>query len=300
MRNNQGQALAETLVVMSALVPMVFLGIWVAKVADIQMASGAAARKVAFECVRRLADCNQLPANLDILDGARIHQFGKTGREVLSNDIASDSSEPLKVNPLWTDHKGRPLIETYAAVSAAISPEPLDGPLALLNQPLKNKAKTGAELLSNFAGPSHFGLDTFGGFVKARLQVKLASNFPALGKGDRLDPIPLVMQRQVAILTDQWNATGANNGRSDSTQFRVEQGKLLPLVGSFGENAALAAYGLTILNFNAAKLLQIEPGASKFRFHHVDVSLVPSDRVPGSSNTEPVDVPLPPLGSEGL
>jgi hypothetical protein len=300
MRNNQGQALAETLVVMSALVPMVFLGIWVAKVADIQMASGAAARKVAFECTRRLTDCNQLSANLDILDAARIHQFAKPGRDVLSNDIASDSDHQLKLNPLWSDHKGRPLIETYAAISGAVDPESLDGPLALLNQSIQGTAKTGAQLLSNFAGPGHFGLDTFGGFIKARVQVKVASSFPALDKGDRLDPVPLVMHRQVAILTDQWNASGANNGRSDSTQFRVDQGKLLPLLGSYAEHGAKAAYGLTILNFNAAKLLKIEADASKFRFHQVDVGLIPPDRVPGVANAVPVDQPSPPVGSEGL
>jgi hypothetical protein len=274
-----GQALSEVLVITLALVPMVYLGTWVAKVADMQLSIGAAARKVAFECTRRVTSCYNLDTNSDIVDATRIHQFGAYGHQVSSHAIAQDDSLATKKNPLWVDHKGLPLLAQFSDVSGSIEKENFNATAAILNsQKATDSAKTGLDLISNLAGPGHFGFDTFGGFIKANIQVKIASKHLALGQGGRLDPFALTARRQVAILTDQWNASGADNGRSDSTAARVGQGKLLPIVGSASESALKAAYGLTIVNMNVARTLMLEPNANKFKFHEVDVSLVPPDR----------------------
>jgi hypothetical protein len=280
MRNSRGQALSETLVIMAALVPLVFLGFWVAKVADMQLATGAAAKKMAFECTRRATDCKSLQASPDIVDAARIHAFGAPGREVLTADVASDQSEQIKKDPLWTDHKGRSLLVSFGDVSAAVNSERFDATASILrSQTLRNTTRSGLELVSNLAGPGHFGFDTFGGFVKGHAQIRIASDRGSYGQGARLDPFALTAHRHVAILTDQWNSTGANNGRPDSTQARVNQGSLLPLVGQAGEDAAQAAYALTRVNMGLMSRLLVEPTANQFRFHRTDVSIVPADRV---------------------
>jgi hypothetical protein len=278
-QTESGQALTEVLVILLAMVPMVFLGVWVAKVADMQLATGAAARKIAFECTRRTQNCKNLDANSDIVDATRLHQYGAYGREVLSNDSAQDENPATAKNPLWVDHKGRALLAQFSDISGSIENENFNATASILSsQKAAGIAKSGFDLVSNLAGPGHFGFDTFGGFIKGSAQVRIASQHPGFSQSNRLDPFALTARRQVAILTDQWNASGADNGRRDSTASRVDKGKLLPLVGSASETALKAAYGLTTINMNAARGLMLEPSANKFRFHEADVSLIPPDR----------------------
>ncbi len=276
----RGQALAETLVVLAAMVPMVFLGFWVAKVADMQLATGAAARKIAYECARRATECEGATPQ-DMVSDARIHAFGTLGREVLTGDHPDDSTAGESSNPFWVDHKGAPLLVQFSDVSGAVATENFDATASLIkSQSIKGAVHSAAEIVSNLAGPGRFGFDTFGGLINAKVQTKIASDRAPLGKAGRLDPFPLTASRQVALLTDQWNATGANNGRADATQQRVNQGMRLPFVNKAGEDAAKLAYGLTIFNINAVDLLpNIEPSASTFKLHRTDVSVIPPDRV---------------------
>ena len=102
----RGQSLAEVLVVTLALVPLVFLGIWLGKLADMQFATGAAARKVAFDCAIRREDCRDLHANSNIVDGVRRHQFAALGREVMSLDTPEDEIDATNGQPLWVGLTG--------------------------------------------------------------------------------------------------------------------------------------------------------------------------------------------------
>jgi hypothetical protein len=287
-----GQSLTETLVVSLALVPLLFLGIYIGKLADIQIANGAAARKLAFDCVQRREDCKNIGANADLVDASRRQFMTAPGREILSLDGLQDDPTADTTNPLWTTHKGTPLLEQFSNVSAQVTTNTLDAPGSHVASSAQSKVANATQHLSNIAGPGRFGFDLYGGFITAKVQTKLSQTAASFDTGARLDPFPLTMQRHVAILSDEWNASGATNGRADSTKRRVDQGQQLYLIGPVAEAALSVAYSGTRAGMAVMDAISLEKNTRLFRWHDVDVSIIPSDRKKGGAT---VATPTPPI-----
>jgi hypothetical protein len=292
--SQKGQSLIETLVVSLALVPLLFFGIYIGKLADIQIANGAAARKLAFDCVQRREDCKDISAHADLVDASRRQFMTAPGREILSLDGLQDEATEETTNPLWTTRTGSPLLEKFSNVSAQVTTNTLDAPGSRVSSSGQSKVSNAAEHLSNIAGPGRFGFDLYGGFITARVQTKLSQEAPSLEAGARLDPFPLTMQRHVAILSDEWNASGASNGRADSVKHRVDKGQQLYLVGPIAEAALAVSYSGTRAGMAIMDAISIEKNTRLFRWHDVDVSIIPPDRKKGGA-TAVTAPPLPPI-----
>jgi len=86
----------------------------------------------------------------------------------------------------------------------------------------------------------------------------------------------MTMRATTAVLADAWTASGPAGSDPASVETRVEQGRRLPLVESALDAAYLPVRGL----LTAAAALGIEPAAGAFRYHEIDVDLVPLDRLP--------------------
>lgn len=296
-QSERGQSLVETLVIALAMVPLLFLGVWIGKLADIQLATGAAARKLAFDCVQRRSDCQNDLAP-DLVDIARRHFLSQAGREVMSLDTIADSPDAATKHPLWTTHNGSALLEKFSDVSGQVSNERFNAPSSHIANNNQKWVADVANHLSNLAGPGRFGFDMVGGFINARIQTKVSQSSPALGHGTRLEPFPLTMQRNVAILGDAWEASGANNGRADSYWARVQPAIALPLVNGAGEAALGAAYAGTRAGMAIMGAVGLEPNVGLFRWHEVDPSIIPLDRTKaGPAAAVPsTPIPQPPVG----
>jgi hypothetical protein len=152
LTSQKGQSLTETLVVSLALVPLLFLGIYIGKLADIQIANGAAARKLAFDCVQRREDCKDISAHADLVDASRRQFMTAPGREILSLDGLQDEATEETTNPLWTTRTGSPLLEKFSNVSAQVTTNTLDAPGSRVSSSGQSKVSNAAEHLSNIAG----------------------------------------------------------------------------------------------------------------------------------------------------
>ncbi len=291
-QSQSGQSLVETLVISLALVPILFLGVWLGKLADIQLANGAAARQLAFDCVQQRAECKQLSSHPGLVDRARIQHMTAPGREVLSNDhLDSESASSMK-NPLWTDRRGNPMIEDFSHVTAKVVDEKLHAPASHMANSNQKYVVDAIDHLSNIAGPGRFNLSLFGGFQVTTVQTKVSQSAPSLAAGERLDFIPLTLQRKVAILGDAWTSTGAENGRPDSTKVRVDQGAQLPF-GSWTESALSWFYAGTRGAMTVMDAIGLEANTSGFKLHRYDPTAVPYDRTP--DRTPPAKPALQPF-----
>ena len=288
-----GQSLAEVLVVTTALVPLVFLGIWLGKLADMQFATGAAARKIAFDCAIRREDCRDLEANSNLVDAVRRHQFAGNGREVMSLDTPEDEIDATNGQALWVSQGGKPLLARFSDVGSGITAETLDAPGRHISASNQRWVSNTVNHLSNLAGPGHFGLELYGGFIRAQVEAKTAQDFAALGSGSRLDPFPITLQRHVAILTDEWGASGVENGRLDSLKARADRGSQLPIAGQVGETALGLAYAGVRGSMSFMNAISLERTATQFRFHDPDLKILPADRK--SSEAAAVANPSPPV-----
>jgi hypothetical protein len=108
-----GQALVELLVALIALLPLFFGMAWLAKVLDMQQATIAAARALAFECTVRLVACRDADGHPELAVETRRRFFAAHRLGLRSDDAATgvpaSSFEPRKVGQPLTQM--RSLIE---------------------------------------------------------------------------------------------------------------------------------------------------------------------------------------------
>ena len=75
---------------------------------------------------------------------------------------------------------------------------------------------------------------------------------------------------------DAWTATAAQTEDEDSVRHRVDRGQRL---AGGAEDALALAYATTRAMLRATGLAGLEPQADAFRYHEIDVDLVPDDRI---------------------
>lgn len=272
-RAQRGQALVEALVAAVALVPLAMLVVLLAKLQSMQQATIAASRTLAFECTVRPEDCSDASARVSLADDTRRRHFGRIDREILTADRIDDAAPVHERNALWTDRRGVTLLERYADVSIAVAPARFD---AGVSTAAGRAGGDAALLLDRLAGPSRFGLSIDGGLAASEVRVRVSPSAVGNERFARLDSLPLLMRARTALVTDAWNASGPYGSAAHTVQSRVDAGRRVDPVH---ELAFRAGYQLTRWSMQLMDTAGLEPHASAFRPHQIDVDRVPADRI---------------------
>ncbi|HRO62126.1 MAG TPA: hypothetical protein PK177_23720, partial [Burkholderiaceae bacterium] len=122
-RRQAGQALVETLVLGIALVPLAVLVVLLGKYQSIQSATVAASRSLAFDCAVRPQACSDPVASGWLAESLRARHFSRLDTQPSSGERAAG------MRALWHDRTGRPLLEQFTDVGAAVTAQRFDAGL---------------------------------------------------------------------------------------------------------------------------------------------------------------------------
>ncbi|MGE0800202.1 MAG: hypothetical protein AB7G13_11980 [Lautropia sp.] len=307
-RLQRGQALVETLVVLLALVPLLLAIPLLAKYQDIRHAAVAAARTAAYECSVRFEQCGDPAAQATIGDGLRRRHFARHSHDLLSRDAPSDDAAAGERNRFWVDRRGAPLLARFSDVALQITAADSD---ALAGALVGSQAARAVSAFADAAGPGAFGLETAGGLITTRVAARVSTGRTLAGWLQRPEGLELTLAGRSALLVDAWNASSANGPEARSHRERVALGWRLPSLGDAAGmlGAALGAAppgGLGPIDadgeveplldalyapirelITGPLLAPVEPRGRLFRYHEIDVDLVPEDRLGGSAGSEP-------------
>jgi hypothetical protein len=267
-----GQSLVELTVALIAILPLFFAIALLAKYQDLQQATIAASRLLAFECVVRTSACgSNSPA---LVAEIRRRAFG-IRRNAIVTDASADAPELIGDDPFWVDRTGRRLVEDSRDITASVRRQRFDSPLSLVAGVADRSFPGAVQTLSNAAGPGRFGLEMDAGLLEANVSVHVAATASPDGWARRLAPIPLRLNARTALLVDGWTASQPYGPRSDSVQSRVSAGARLPGLEPVLDAAYLPVRGLIAV----AGAVGLEPNADRFAHRSVDVDRVPPDRL---------------------
>jgi hypothetical protein len=284
--------LVEVTVLAAALLPFLLAVPLIAKYQDIRHATIAAARTAAFECSVRPDSCDGAAAEAAAAGGLRRRHFASHARDLLSNDAPEDAGAASERNRFWVDRRGTPLLARFDDVRLAVSAAPSD-------------AIAGAvarwDLGALPAGPAAFGLVPEAGLATASVHASVSAGRSLAQWLVRPEGLQLDLSARAAILVDAWNASSAKGTAPRSFESRTERGRRLPTLGSAGAELALAAglappgtlgdsgdgaEGLVDALYAPIRelitgplLAPVESRGALFRYHEIDVDVVPADRL---------------------
>ncbi|MFU2486783.1 hypothetical protein [Thauera sp. WH-1] len=194
----QGQSVVEFLVLAMVLVPLFLTLPLLGKYLDLAHTTEQAARYAAFETT---VSGPAVPTRTDAMLAAELRQrfFSTSAAPIRTGSSASDT--PAHRNPLWSDHRGQPLIDRFA--------EQIGVRLERRN----NAAPASAPL----AGAAGFELPTETEYT-ARVSVtpRDIAGLPGF------DSLGLQISRHQVVLSGPWSARNA-----DEVARRIEQGGAL-------------------------------------------------------------------------
>lgn len=239
LHRSAGTSTVEFLVVAIVIVPLFIAMPLVGKYLDLMHSTEIASRYVAFEgTIANTASSWKSDASLAA--EVRRRFFSTSDAPIKTNDVAGDFDAHR--NPLWTDHRGDPLLAQFNA------------DVSVTTEVSSNSAPAAAV----FAGSSGFSLPQNNQY-RATVTVRprnVAGFVP-------FDQLGLVMSRNTTILVDPWAAP------DNAT------------VKSKVENAGFAAYPIAPLALIGATLgqapkLVLDPGMD---VNNIDTEIVPNDRL---------------------
>jgi hypothetical protein len=303
-RRQRGQSLVETAVLAAAVVPLFLAVPLLAKYQDLGRAAIAASRSAAFECSVRPEDCaGATPPGF--ADDLRRRHFGRHDRDLLSNDAMMNDQVAESSNRFWVDRRGQSLLASFADASVDVAAGDSD---AIRGAWLRG-AGSGAVMpagvlgMAGAAAPGAFGLALEKGLVTAGVGAGVSLNRTLAQWLERPEGMALTLTGRTAVLVDSWNASSAKGGEATSFQARVERGWRLPGLGQAaaavfaeaGRSAPAGELGETrgagaeeiidglyspIRSLITSPLMApVEPRGSLFRYHEIDVDIVPEDRL---------------------
>ena len=179
-----GQSTVEFLVLALVLLPLFLIVPLLGKQLDIAQTAASASRYVAFEgVVHHGSSLQPWKSDAQLADEVRRRFFSTSAAPVKTADLASDSAEHR--NPLWTDHRGEPLLPVFDTHVDATSRR------EALTQPLGAVFASGMGLDANtlYTGAVRIALADVAGLAP----------FDALG---------LSIERHTTLLVDPWSASG--------------------------------------------------------------------------------------------
>lgn len=299
----RGQSLVEVVVLAAALLPLLLAIPLLAKYQDVRHAAIAASRTAAFECSIRPDVCPNASEQAAMLNDLRRRHFGRHDRDLMSADAMAEEPPPEQRNRFWVDRRGASLLAASSDVSLEIVAGESDAARGAWANGSGGAMPVNAGLLQPFAsGPRAFGLDLEKGLVAARVQARVSSHRTLEQWLDKPEGLALAPAGRTAVMVDAWNASSGSGGEARSFHSRVEQGRRLPSPGEaaamFAEAASSAPAGslmpdsasgaeeaidmlYTPVRFliSGPLMAPLEPRGSLFRYHEIDVEVVPADRL---------------------
>ncbi len=272
-RTQQGQAIVEATMALAVLTLLAALTVLVGKYQSAQHSVIAASRYLAFECTARPAACRDAASVPELVDDVRWRVLSHVDAPVRTLQAQVDEPTARHRNPLWVDARNQPLLQRFADVGGQIGQPSFDAGAAVASGNGARVISNAVDLLSDLAGPGRFGLGLREGLADARVQVPFGRAAVGAAEGASLPRVAL--RARTVVLTDAWTASGPS-GASDSVQARVEQGQRL---AQAAELAAELAYAPTRALLALSELGPLEPTAGDFRYHEIDMDLVPADRI---------------------
>ena len=156
--------------------------------------------------------------------------------------------------------------------------------------------------MAGAAAPGAFGLALEKGLVTAGVGAGVSLNRTLAQWLERPEGMALALTGRTAVLVDAWNASSAKGGEARSFQARVERGRRLPGLGQaaaifaeagrsapageLGETRGAGAEEIIDVLYSPIRTLitsrlmaPVEPRGSLFRYHEIDVDIVPEDRL---------------------
>jgi hypothetical protein len=298
----RGQSLVEVVVLAAALLPLLLAIPLLAKYQDVRHAAIAASRTAAFECSVRLDDCPGATEQEALLNDLRRRHFGRHDRDLLSADAMAEEPPPEQRNRFWAGRRGSSLLAASSDVSLDIVAGESDAARVAWANDSGGATRLNAGLLQPFAaGPRAFGFDLEKGLVAARVLARVSLHHTLEQWLDMPEGIALTLAGRTTVMVDAWNASSGGGGESRSFHSRVEQGRRLPSpaeAAMFAE-AARSAPARSIMPdsssgaeeaidllytpirslITGALMAPLEPRGSLFRYHEIDVEVVPADRL---------------------
>jgi hypothetical protein len=291
-RAQRGQSLVEVVVLAAALVPLLLAIPLLAKYQDIRQAAIAASRNAAFECSVRPDACGQPPAQAALADGLRRRHFARHDHDLLSDDAIADDAPAAQRNRFWVDRRGEALLADFSDVAVRVTVGESDA--------LQGAWREGG---ANPAGPAAFGLDAANGMVTAQVRARVSLQRTLAQWLARPQGMALALTGKTAVIVDAWNASAGKDADPRSFQSRVELGRRLPGLGDaagmlaaagqaapagvLGTSAGAGPEELIDLLYSPIRFLitgpllaPVEPRGRLFRYHEIDVDVVPQDRLP--------------------
>ncbi len=195
MGMQQGQALAEFLVISVAMVPLFLLIPVIAKYQDISNSTQMASRYVAFDAMYRNDSMGTWKPESQLADEVRRRFFSNSDAPIKTNDVAGDF--PAHRNLFWSDPNGAPLIASFGN-NVQVS-------YGFGNNPNHSGAFSQTSDAVPFVLSSQLGLQARGIYT-ANVSVTLA-NLPAgLKFYEPFDQINLAIARSTSLIFDPWSA----------------------------------------------------------------------------------------------
>ena len=235
-RHQQGQALAEFLVMSVAMVPLFLLLPMIGKYQDINHAAQAASRYVAFDATTRNAtqSGDGWKPSAQLADEVRRRFFSNADAPIKTGDTAGDFNAHR--NLFWRDPFGNPLIGQFSdvAVSFGLNAPNQAGGFSAANEgqlfhqiPLANASKLGLQAPGIFTGNVSVNL--------ANLPSGISSIVP-------FDSIDLSIQRHTSLIFDSWNAQSPQ-------QAENRFGNLVASTGPIGAVQSVIDRAIPLLEF---------------------------------------------------
>ena len=304
-RVQHGQSLVEVVVLAASLVPLLLAIPFIAKYQDLHHAAIAASRSAAFECSVRPDDCTAggQPVQARLADDLRRRHFARHDRDLLSNDALADQLPAGERNRFWVDRRGEPLLAAAADVAVDVRAGELDAARRAWDRaPGPGLPAGGSAVGLPAAAPAVFGLELDRGLVTAGVRARVSLNRTLSGWLQQPQGMALGLSGRTAVLVDAWNASSGSGTEVRSFHSRLQRGWRLPSLseaaGMLGEAGRLAPAGALEATDDVGAeaaidalyapirglitgplMAPVEPQGSLFRYHEVDVDVVPADRV---------------------
>jgi hypothetical protein len=299
----RGQSLVEVVVLATALVPLLLAIPLLAKYQDVRHAAIAASRTAAFECSVRPDDCPVASEQAAMLEDLRHRHFGRHDRDLLSADAMAEELPPEQRNRFWVDRHGSSLLAATSDLSLDLVARESDAARGAWANESSGATRSDAGRFQPFAaGPRAFGFDLEKGLVAARVLARVSLHRTLEQWLDKPQGIALALAGKTAVMVDAWNASSSGGSEARSFHARVEQGRRLPSPGEavamFAEAARLAPAGSVVPDsasgaeeaidrlytpirslITGPLMAPLEPRGSLFRYHEIDVDVVPADRL---------------------
>jgi hypothetical protein len=252
----RGQSTVEFAVLALVLVPLVISLTLLGKYLDLINTTEQASRYVAFEGVARNSS-NSWKPDAELAQEVRRRFFSNADAPIKTGDTAGDFTAHR--NPMWTDHTGRPLLDSFAEQVGVQTR--IEG---------RNAIAAARPFASSFDLPDQ---NWYSGTVTVRPR-----DVPGFAPFDALN---LRIQRRTVLLADAWTARNAADVRSrieGSTlaypigQARRDLNSPLPLLDLMGDIP-------TLINDPA------------LRFGEFEWDVVPCDRLVAAAPGGPAGCP---------